>query len=612
MSGAKKNLNQKNKENNLELVQIWQQIFQKSAELSESFFSNSTQTFEKQLADDHGINKAFASLSEQLLSDPERLSKSTAHFWGKQIDLWQRWLINEPESINDSEIKQKDPRFRSELWDTWFFDYVKNAYLLTSEHLQKTVNDIDSLDEATARKVKFFTKQYIDAISPSNFATLNPDVVKATMETGGKNLLCGLDNLLNDLRRGKGELAIKMVDPNAFEIGKDVATTEGKVVYQNDLMQLIQYQPSTKKTYETPLLIVPPWINKYYILDLTPRNSFIKWAIDQGHTVFVISWVNPDTSHAHKTFDDYLIEGPLSALDIIEDRCKTTSTNLIGYCLGGTLTAVLLGWLKSGHQEKRVKSTTFFASMIDFQEPGELGVFVDSEGIDALEKRMEGRGYLEASEMTTTFNMLRSNDLIWSFVVNNYLLGKEPIPFDLLFWNSDATRMPAKMHSYYLRNMYLNNKLREPKGITVANRAIDLSLVTTPAYFISTKEDHIAPWKSTFAGAKIFGGQTRFLLGGSGHIAGIVNPPVANKYCYWSNDELSHDPQTWLKNATRFEGSWWGDWSNWVASHSGEKVKARKIRQSRQTTSNDAPGTYARFRLDTQQNNNSKRFTREN
>ncbi|MDC1310930.1 class I poly(R)-hydroxyalkanoic acid synthase [Burkholderiales bacterium] len=595
----------------VELERLWQEVFQKTVDLSQSYYSYGIKAVEKQVADDHGIQKAFASLSEQLLSDPEKLSNSANKFWEQQIDLWQKWitsdstLIKKPESKKD---KKNDVRFRSELWNTWLFDYVRNAYLLTAEHLQKTVNNIDSLDERTARKVKFFTKQYVDAMSPTNFATLNPDVLKATVDSGGKNLLSGLNNFLSDLEKGKGELAIKMVDPDAFILGKDVAATAGKVIYENELMQLIQYQPTTKFTYEIPLLIIPPWINKYYILDLTPRNSFIKWAIDQGHTVFVISWINPDTSHADKTFDDYLMEGPLTALDVIEKRCNTKQTNLIGYCLGGTLTAVLLGWLKSGRQQKRVNSTTFFTSMIDFREPGELGVFVDPEGIDALEKRMATRGYLEASEMATTFNMLRSNDLIWSFVVNNYLLGKDPVPFDLLYWNSDATRMPAKMHSYYLRNMYIHNKLREPKGLTIAGRPIDLSRVTTPCYFISAKDDHIAPWKSTFSGAKLFGGKVRFVLGGSGHIAGIVNPPAANKYCYWSNDELTHDAETWLQNAKKYNGSWWNDWATWIEAQNSEKVPARKIKRNETSKFEDAPGSYAKFRLDSAVNRKPKRL----
>lgn len=594
----KKGPAQKAIDENSNLEDLWQEIFQKTIDLSQSYYTYGIKTAEKQMTDDYGIHKAFTSLSEQLLSDPEKLSNSTTQFWEEQLNLWEKWINSDPTVVKKPDIEKVDSRFRSKLWDTWLFDYVRNAYLLTAEHLQKTVNDIDSLEERTARKVKFFTKQYVDAMSPTNFAALNPDVLKATVDSNGGNLLSGLNNLLDDLKKGKGELAIKMVDPNAFELGKDVATTDGKVVYQNELMQLIQYQPTTKSVLETPLLIIPPWINKYYILDLTPRNSFIKWAIDQGHTVFVISWVNPDARHAHKTFDDYLVEGPLAALDVIDKRCKTNTTNLVGYCLGGTLTAVLLGWLKSNKQEKRVNSTTFFTSMIDFNEPGELGVFVDPEGVDALEKRMASKGYLEASEMASTFNMLRSNDLIWSFVVNNYLLGKDPVPFDLLFWNSDATRMPAKMHSYYLRNMYIHNKLRKPKGLTIAGRSIDLSTVTTPCYFISAKDDHIAPWKSTFSGAKLFGGKVRFVLGGSGHIAGIVNPPVANKYCFWANDELTHEAESWLQNADRFDGSWWSDWSVWISSQGSRTVNARKIRNNRTNPFEDAPGSYAKLRLD--------------
>tara|TARA_E500000331_G_scaffold63519_1_gene58162 strand:- start:7320 stop:9167 length:1848 start_codon:yes stop_codon:yes gene_type:complete len=601
VGSVKKNSTLKSTHEISELECLWQEIFQKTVDLSQSYYSHGTKIAEKQIADDYGIRKAFTALSEQLLSDPEKLSGSTNQFWRNQIDLWQKWINNDPsasKNLDSKQAKKSDIRFKSELWNTGLFDYVRNVYLLTAEHLQKTVNDIESLDERTARKVKFFTKQYVDAISPTNFAALNPDVLQATIDSGGKNLVSGLRNFLHDLDKGKGELAIKMVDPNAFKLGKDVATTKGKVVYQNELMQLIQYQPTTESVFETPLLIIPPWINKYYILDLTPRNSFIKWAVDQGHTVFVISWINPDTRHAHKTFDDYLVEGPLAALDIVEKRCKTNEANLIGYCLGGTLTAVLLGWLKSRKQEKRINSTTFFTSMIDFHEPGDLGVFVDPEGIESLEKRMATKGYLEASEMASTFNMLRANDLIWSFVVNNYLLGREPVPFDLLYWNSDATRMPAKMHAYYLRNMYIHNKLQEPRGLNIAGQSIDLSHVTTPCYFISAKDDHIAPWKSTFSGAKLFGGKVRFVLGGSGHIAGIVNPPSANKYCYWSTDELTHDPEIWLEQAIKYNGSWWNDWSAWIAAQGNKTVTARKIRSNQTNPFEDAPGSYAKFRLD--------------
>ena len=595
---SKRSQSSSNATDGSELVSLWYEIFQKSSEIGQTFISSRVRLKNEEINDELGLGKAFSNLSEKLLSDPEKFTKSTTQFWEKQIALWQNWVCNGGIATTNK-ASVPDPRFKSELWNLWLFDYIKNAYWVTAEHIQKTVEDVESLDQTTARKVRFFTKQYVDAISPSNFALLNPDVLSATMDSGGKNLLDGLTNLLRDLKRGNGELTIKMVDSEAFTLGRDVATTSGRVIYQNELMQLIQYAPTTKQVNDTPLLIIPPWINKYYILDLRPKNSFIKWALDQGHTVFVISWVNPSKKHIDKTFDDYLLEGPLEALDQIEKICKTKTTNVVGYCLGGTLTAVLLGWLRASRQTRRVKSATFLASMIDFEDPGELGVFVDKDGIEVLEKRMEKRGYLEGSEMASTFNLLRSNDLIWSFVVNNYLLGKEPIPFDLLFWNSDATRMPAKMHSFYLRNMYIHNRLREPGGIKVAGRSIDLSKVTTPVCFVSTIDDHIAPWKSTFAGAKLFGGDSRFILGGSGHIAGIVNPPNANKYCYWTNEELSHSAETWLSTARKHEGSWWNDWNEWAGRFGGAQSKPRKISLSSRRSLEDAPGSYAKLRLDT-------------
>jgi polyhydroxyalkanoate synthase len=408
----------------------------------------------------------------------------------------------------------------------------------------------------------------------------------------------GLKNLLEDLERGEHkQLCIKMTDLEAFRLGGNVATTKGKIIYQNDLMQLIQYQPFTAEVYQRPLLIIPPWINKFYILDLREENSFIKWAVDRGHTVFVISWVNPDEKLAHKNFEDYLLEGVLAALDAIEKVTDEKEVNAIGYCLGGTLLAAALGYM-TAKKDQRIASATFFATLIDFSDPGELGVFVDEQRVDALEKRMEERGYLQGSEMATTFNMLRSNDLIWSFVVNNYLLGKDPFPFDLLYWNSDATHMPAKMHSFYLRNMYIRNLLKQPGGLTLAGVPIDLAKVKTPAYFLSTAEDHIAPWKSTYAGAHLFSGPVKFVLGGSGHIAGVINPPSANKYGYRTSAKLSPNPNSWLKGAKQNEGSWWADWSKWVAEHSGEKVPARIPGKGKLKALEEAPGSYVKFRHD--------------
>jgi polyhydroxyalkanoate synthase len=446
--------------------------------------------------------------------------------------------------------------------------------------------------------VEFYTRQYIDAISPSNFLLTNPEVLRETVASGGQNLVKGLNNLLEDVARGGGgEVRMRMTDESAFKLGVNIATTPGKVVFQNDLIQLIQYYPAKGPVFRRPLLVIPPWINKYYILDLREKNSYIKWAIEQGHTVFVISWVNPDKKLAHKGFDDYLAEGMLAALDAIEKATGEREVNAVGYCLGGTLLACTLGYL-AGKKDARIVSATFFASLIDFEEGGELEVFIDEQQVAALEKRMNERGYLEGSEMATTFNMLRANDLIWSFVVNNYLLGRDPFPFDLLYWNSDSTRMPAAMHSYYLRNLYLKNLLAKPGGITLGGVPIDLNRVKTPLYFVSTQEDHIAPWRSTYAGAKLFPGPVRFVLGGSGHIAGIVNPPAANKYSFWTNPRLPGDPEQWLKGASQHPGSWWTDWAGWIAQHGGDKVPERIPGKGKLKAIEDAPGSYAKMRAD--------------
>jgi polyhydroxyalkanoate synthase len=417
------------------------------------------------------------------------------------------------------------------------------------------------------------------------------------MKSGGTNLVKGLKNLLEDLDEGDGQLRIKMTDEKAFRIGHNVATTPGKVVFQNDLLQLIQYVPMTETVFREPLLIIPPWINKYYILDLREKNSFIRWAVQQGHTVFVVSWVNPDARLAGKNFQDYMLEGPLAALGAIEQATGERKVNTIGYCLGGTLLGATLGYM-AAKGDDRVNSATFFVALLDFSIPGELGVFIDEQQVENLERRMNERGFLEGSEMAGTFSMLRSNDLVWSFVINNYLMGKEPFPFDLLYWNSDSTRMPAKMHSFYLRNMYLKNALKDPGGVTLAGVPIDLGKVRTPAYFISTVEDHIAPWKSTYLGATRLGGPVRFVLGGSGHIAGIVNPPAAKKYCYWTNEALPAQPDDWQAAATRHEGSWWNDWQAWMeARNAGERVPARVPGDGKLKVIEDAPGSYVSVRL---------------
>jgi polyhydroxyalkanoate synthase len=397
--------------------------------------------------------------------------------------------------------------------------------------------------------------------------------------------------MLGDLERGRGKLSIRMTDPDAFNLGENIAVSRGKVIYQNELMQLIQYTPTTTKVLKRPLLILPPWINKFYILDLRPKNSFVRYAVAQGHTVFMVSWVNPDKTLGDAGFEDYMHKGIFAALDAIEAATGQTEVNAIGYCLGGTLLACTLAWMAKRHID-RIRSATFFVTLLDFEDAGELGVFIDEEQLKALEERMQEHGYLEGSEMAATFNMLRANDLIWSFVVNNYLLGNDPFPFDLLYWNSDATRMPARMHSFYLRHMYQQNLLAKPGGITLDGEALDLGDIKVPAYFLSTREDHIAPWRSTYRGTQLLGGEKRFVLAASGHIAGVVNPPEGGKYNHWVNEALPPSSQDWLDAATELAGSWWGDWNRWVSAKAPEQVPARIPGEGRLPAVENAPGSY--------------------
>jgi polyhydroxyalkanoate synthase subunit PhaC len=489
----------------------------------------------------------------------------------------------------------KDKRFKHPDWsENAIFDFVKDSYLVAAKSILSAIREIKGMDEASARKVDFYTRQFVDALSPSNFVATNPEVLTATLESGGQNLLRGLENLLVDLERGDGRLAITMTDMQAFRLGENIATTPGKIIYQNELMQLIQYAPSTREARRRPLLIVPPWINKFYVLDLQPKNSFIKWAVDQGHTVFVISWVNPDEKLAEKSFENYMLEGPLAALDAIESATGERSANTIGYCLGGTLLASTAAFL-AAKGDNRIASATYFVTLVDFTEVGDVAVFIDEEQLTSLERRMRERGYLEAQDMATAFNMLRANDLIWSFVVNNYLLGKEQMPFDLLFWNSDSTRMPAAMHSFYLRKMYQRNLLVKPGGITLADTPIDLSKVRTPAFILATREDHIAPWKSTYAATRLYSGPVKFVLSAAGHMAGVISAP-GSKYGHWANDNLPPSPEEWFASATPHQGSWWPLWDEWVTQFDAGHVPAREPGGGNLPVIDDAPGSYVRVR----------------
>nr|CAB65395.1 PHA synthase [Rhodospirillum rubrum] len=553
-------------------------IAERSQKLVTDFITRQATSPTGGMDDPMNIGQAFLDMTRQMMSHPERLVEAQMTMWQDYLGLWQttalRMMGAEAHPVATPALG--DRRFKDEAWDNnEVFDFIKQTYLLTARWMQGVVHDVDGMDPHTAEKVDFYTRQFVDAMAPSNFALTNPEVIRETLDSGGENLVKGLEHLLHDLERGKGQLRISMTDESAFEVGVNVAATPGKVIARNSLMELLQYTPTTEQVHKRPLLIIPPWLNKYYILDLRPKNSFIKWAIEQGHSVFVISWVNPEADLAAKSFEDYMVEGPLAALDIVKTITGEDSVNAIGYCLGGTLLGCVLSYLEAKGQSDRIASATHFTAMLDFSEPGELGIFIDDQSLTYLEGKMNKVGYLDGSEMATTFNHVRANDLIWSFVVNNYLMGKDPFPFDLLYWNADSTRMPAAMHSFYLRKMYRENVLKDPGGVTLLGVPIDLRRNRTPSYFVSAREDHIAPWRSTFAGAQLYSGPVRFILAASGHIAGVVNPPSANKYCFWTNTKKAKDAESWLEKASQTDGSWWTDWEAWVEKFTEGKVPAR-------------------------------------
>lgn len=577
----------------LDMVEKAQPIFERTLERA-----TQEDLLSKNL-DPLNINSLYAELMEKWLEDPEKFWEFQSTYWVQWMELWQasalRFLGDE-HAPDAPMIKPEkgDRRFRDEDWqNNALFDFLKQSYLLSCKWMDDIIEHTDGLDSLKKDKLAFTAKLYANAMSPSNFAFTNPEVIRETISTGGQNLVKGFENLIKDLERGDGDLQISTTNYNAFEVGTNLAVTPGNVIYQNDLMQLIQYTPSTKTVFERPLLIIPPWINKYYILDMKPENSFIKWAVDQGHTVFVISWVNPDAKLAGKGFEDYMDEGLIAALDRIEKTTGQSSINAVGYCLGGTLLSMALSYLKSTGAGARVASATFLTTLLDFEHAGDLKLFLDPEQIELIDRQLEATGLFDAKSLQQTFKLLRSNDLIWSFVVNNYLMGREPFPFDLLYWNDDSTNMPATMQRFYLKNMYRDNVLIQPGGITLKDTPIDLSGIDTPAYFLSTKDDHIAPWLATYEGAKVLGGDVRFTLAASGHIAGVVNPPAKGKYCYWSLDNLPESAERWLAQAKEHEGSWWPHWQDWIKGYGGKQVKARTITNPLEP----APGSYVKVRV---------------
>src|SRR6478672_218350 len=544
------------------------------------------------------VIKTFSSVAEYWMSDKDRATELQLKMGKAYLDLWgsaMRRMAGE-DARPAIEASPRDKRFQDPEWKTnQFFDFVKQLYLLTTQWAQDLVRNADGLDPHTRKKAEFYVQQIANAIAPSNFVLTNPEVLRETLASNGDNLVRGMKMLAEDIEAGRGTLRIRQSDPTNLAVGVNMATTPGKVIYQNELMQLIQYTPTTETVLRTPLLIVPPWINKFYILDLKPEKSYIKWCVDQGITVFVISWVNPDKSLRAKTWEDYMKQGPLAAMDAIERVTGEMKVHTMGYCVGGTLLATTLAWL-ADKRRVRVTSATFLAAQVDFTHAGDLLVFVDEDQISALERDMQASGVLEGSKMAMAFNMLRSNDLIWSYVVNNYLKGQPPAAFDLLHWNSDATRMPAANHSYYLRNCYLDNRL-SGGSMVLDNTLLDLSKVKVPVYNLATREDHIAPAESVLYGSQFFGGPVKYVLSGSGHIAGVVNPPEAGKYQYWTNDNIKDVTLAdWMKGAQEHKGSWWVDWREWLETIDAERVPARAVGTEALPPIEDAPGSYVRVR----------------
>jgi polyhydroxyalkanoate synthase len=545
------------------------------------------------------VMKTLGKIGQYWTADPARLMEAQTRLFGSYLSIWQNALARVAGEAKNAAVAPApgDKRFTDPDWTTNpIFDALKQLYLATSRWATDLVEEAEGIDDLTRHKARFYIEQINNALAPTNFLLTNPEVLKETATTNAGNLAKGMQMLAEDIEAGHGSLRLRQTDLTRFKVGENIATTPGKVIFQNDLFQLIQYEQKTSQVLKRPLLIVPPWINKFYVLDLVPEKSLIRWLVEKQHTVLVISWVNPDDRHAEKDFEDYMREGVLAALDAIERATGEQQVNAIGYCVGGTLLATTLGYM-AAQGDKRIASATLLAAQVDFEFAGDLKVFANADSIAGLEAQMKKQGYLEGSKMATAFNLLRSNDLIWPYVVNNYMKGKEPFPFDLLYWNADATRLPFANHSFYMRNCYVENKLSK-REMQVCGTKIDLSEVTIPIYNLATREDHIAPAKSVFIGSSSFGGPVRFVLSGSGHIAGVVNPPARKKYQYWVGGKPKGTLEDWMKRAEEHAGSWWDDWQAWVEDLDNRRVKKkRRPGGGKLKPIEDAPGSYVQVRL---------------
>jgi len=536
-------------------------------------------------------------LLEKVAAQPASLMKVQMDWWENQLQIWQNVTS---ESTGDLIQPDKDDkRFSDPAWqDEAYYNYIKQSYLLFSNTMKSSIDEIDGLDDKVKERLNFFSRQAINALSPTNFITTNPELSKLTIDTNGENLLRGMELLQQDLENSADVLKIRMTNDAAFTLGDNIAHTPGNVVFKNELFELIQYTPTTPEVSQTPLLIVPPFINKYYILDLQEKNSMMRWLVEQGHTVFMISWRNPDESMRDIDFDDYILDGVVKAVDAALDITGEKQLNAAGYCIGGTLLASTLAYYTAKRSRKRIKSATFFTTLLDFSQPGEVGAYINDPIISALEAQNEQQGYMDGRSLSVTFSMLRENSLYWNYYINNYLKGNSPVDFDLLYWNGDSTNISLACHSTLLRKFYLENKLIDPKGYKVGGVYINLGKINIPTYFISAQEDHIALWQGTYRGASELGGNCTFVLGESGHVAGIVNHPSKNKYGFWTNDAQLSSPEAWLEGAKRQDGSWWPHWKQWLAKHSPKtQVQARTEIHESYPVLNSAPGDYVKQTL---------------
>ncbi len=540
-------------------------------------------------------------LSSGVKVDTAKLVNEQMAFMEKQVALWQNatkaMMGEKVEPIIDAE--RGDGRFRDSDWsENPVYNYLKQAYLLNSQMLQSMVNALEFNDPKAAEQVKFYTRQYISSVSPTNYVLTNPEVCREILESKGQNLVKGMENFMRDLEKSPAEaFSITQTDADAFTLGENLATTAGKVVYQNDLMQLIHFAPDTKEVYARPVLMTPPYINKYYILDLDEKKSLVRWLTQQGYSVFMISWVVPESDLSHKDFGDYMKEGPIAALDVVQEITGADKVNMLGFCVGGTTVAAAAAYLRAKGDE-RINSLTFLTTLLDFSEPGEVGNYLTETMLPYVEQNAELKGILDGRILGLGFSMLRENSLFWSYFINNYLKGKDPAPFDILYWNSDPTNLPAACFKQYLDIGYVNNKLREPKQVVIDDVPIDLGKLDVPMYFLATMADHIVLWQGAYKGAKLVSGPTRFVLAGSGHLAGVINPEEGGKYPHWINESSPETAEAWFEGAEQHEGSWWPDWNQWLAPMSGDKIKAQAPGMHKNFPPlENAPGSYVKKRL---------------